>query len=53
MNSTPRAPAPMSFSEFANFIWGVADLLRGDYKRDSSYGGRPSPNLLLLLHGKE
>ena len=23
----------MSFSELANFIWGVADLLRGDYKR--------------------
>nr|WP_211306775.1 class I SAM-dependent DNA methyltransferase [Acidiferrobacter thiooxydans] len=23
----------MNFSELANFIWGVADLLRGDYKR--------------------
>ena len=24
---------PQSFSELANFIWSVADILRGDYKR--------------------
>ena len=27
----------VNFKEYANFIWGVADLLRGDYKQ-SEYG---------------
>jgi len=27
----------MNFSELANFIWSVADLLRGDYKQ-ADYG---------------
>ena len=29
----------MTFSELANFIWSVADLLRGDYKRVKNVNG--------------
>ena len=36
----------MNFSELANFIWGVADLLRGDYKR-ADYGKIILPFTLL------
>ena len=36
----------MTFSELANFIWGVADLLRGDYKR-ADYGKVILPFTLL------
>ncbi|MDA8120696.1 MAG: type I restriction-modification system subunit M N-terminal domain-containing protein, partial [Gammaproteobacteria bacterium] len=36
----------MTFSELANFIWDVADLLRGDYKR-ADYGKIILPFTLL------
>ncbi|MDA8118686.1 MAG: type I restriction-modification system subunit M N-terminal domain-containing protein, partial [Gammaproteobacteria bacterium] len=36
----------MTFSELANFIWDVADLLRGDYKR-ADYGKVILPFTLL------
>ena len=36
----------MTFSELANFIWSVADLLRGDYKR-ADYGKIILPFTLL------
>ncbi len=36
----------MNFSELANFIWSVADLLRGDYKR-ADYGKVILPFTLL------
>jgi type I restriction enzyme M protein len=35
-----------NFSELANFIWSVADLLRGDYKQ-SDYGKVILPLTLL------
>ena len=35
-----------SFSELANFIWSVADLLRGDYKQ-ADYGKVILPFTLL------
>lgn len=38
--ATALAPAPRTFTSFheiANFIWSVADLLRGDYKQ-ADYG---------------
>ena len=36
----------MTFSELANFLWSVADLLRGDYKR-ADYGKTILPFTLL------
>lgn len=36
----------MNFSELANFIWSVADLLRGDYKQ-ADYGKIILPFTLL------
>ena len=36
----------MTFSELANFLWSVADLLRGDYKR-ADYGKVILPFTLL------
>ena len=37
---------PQNFSELANFLWSVADLLRGDYKQ-SDYGKVILPFTLL------
>lgn len=37
----------MNFSELANFIWSVADLLRGDYKQ-ADYGKIILPFTLIL-----
>jgi type I restriction enzyme M protein len=37
MNHPPKSLTMQNFREKANFIWSVADLLRGDYKR-SEYG---------------
>jgi type I restriction enzyme M protein len=39
----------MTFSELANFIWDVADPLRGDYKR-ADYGKVIPPFTLLRHH---
>jgi type I restriction enzyme M protein len=37
LNSNERNPVSTKHHELANFIWSVADLLRGDYKQ-SEYG---------------
>ena len=35
--ASPNGTTFTSFGEIANFLWSVADLLRGDYRR-SEYG---------------
>jgi len=46
VSGVEKATAMHNFSEKVSFIWGVADLLRGDYK-PSEYGRVILPFLVL------